>query len=145
MADYCTIADVRALLVPGHGIDDQIGKPVNATVTTWITRVTNQVNVALSGAGTTLPVTDTDLLGDLALLVSREVAYQIMVVRGGISDPKTKPLWASWHDEFRAFLEDLESGETASSASPSSYTMNAPDSPDSSVNPVFTRDQARNW
>src|SRR5689334_20145716 len=99
---YGVVDDVRGVLPNDQKIDNQTGRPTSTGVTTMIARVSAQVDVAISGAGGAVPVTDATLLDAIKLYVSREVAWQIMVTRSVVTDSKTKPLWYSWHDEFLA-------------------------------------------
>jgi hypothetical protein len=101
MADYCTPADVRARMIEGGLIDEQIKKgPKPETITNEIALVTNQVNVAFKSADITLPITDTDVLGLLKLKCSREVVYQVMTMRGAAIRDDVEPFYAGWHKEF---------------------------------------------
>lgn len=128
MANYGTVDEVRVLLPPGQRINDQTGYPTGPTSLTVLTRTSNEVNVAFASVGVSLPITDTDLLGDISQKVTREVVYQIVSMRGGIVDKDTVTRIDLWHKEFLAFLAEIKAGNygstaTASGGSAWSYTQ----------------------
>jgi len=141
MADYTTIASVRAVMPEGVKIDD-----VDATkVTEMISKVTNRVNVALSIGNVDLPVVDPDLLGDLDLLCRFTVAAMYMSsIRGGMAyDPKQLPEWKNWIKAFEAALVLMRAGTYTGTVSteggPESYTMDAEENADDeTIQPKFT-------
>lgn len=142
MADYTTIAAVRGVMPEGV----KIGDVDAAKVIEIIGKVTNRVNVALALGNVDLPVSDSDLLGDLDLLCRFEVAALYMSsMRGGMSeDPKAVPGWKAWLKNFEDAIILMRDGKyTASvgtSGGPESHTMNAEeDETDESLDPKFTR------
>lgn len=139
MADYCTLTDVRGWIPAGGTVDDQANLPPSAsTLSGWITSYSKAIDSVLGVSG---GVNETERR---RILLGRELAYQVLAVRGALS--KDDPLYVGWHEEFQAFISPTAAEAAASvTVQASSYTMNSPDNPDSSVNPVFTRDQAREW
>lgn len=139
MADYCTITDVRGWIPAGGTIDDQANMPpTSLTVSGWITSFSAAIDSLLGASG---GANETEWR---RILLGRELAYQVMAVR--TNNAVNDPLYLGWHEEFVAFISPSAAEAAASITVPaSSYTMNAPDVPDSSVNPVFTRDQAHEW
>jgi len=152
MADYFAISDVDGWLPVGNKLDQQTGEPTRKLVEEeWIPGYTNDINVSVKLGGGTVPVTDTDWLGRFNVRAARDCAYQVMVKRNASRDEKIPAEYLKWHEEYMDMLKKLEEkaianlSTSSTGAIASSYTMNAPDNPDSSVNPVFTRDQAHNW
>lgn len=147
MADYTTIALMRGLLPKGVKIDDSTTDPPSAATVTGqiIPGITGETNVALARAGVGIPIdpSQTALLAFLQQLNTREGVYQVLVQRGVAEDPKFKPLWQSWHDEYRKLIEETEEllASFLSLDLPWSYTMDADtEDPTDSRNPIFIKD-----
>lgn len=139
MADYTDVSSVRAVLPNEVPLDDTTSVPSVATANLWIAQVTNQVNIAFKAGGASLPiaVTETDILGALKLVCAREVAYQVMVTRGAVEDPKNKPLWTGYHEEYEEMLEKIEEGKWMASLVGSSKISLA----ETDNDPRFERDR----
>lgn len=127
---YTTLSEVRNV-IPSIQINEQ-SLPSHAIVTTWLTYVDGQVNLALSESGTTLPLdatADVDLLNALKLICAREVAYQVLTSRGATGSGEGRPYWAGWHEEFMEMLDKIREGsylkERGVAGGPSSFTMGA--------------------
>jgi len=145
VAGYCDIDDVRQWMPGGQSIDQQTGNPTAPTVIEWIDQVANQVNAAFKEGGASVPPGDVDVLGDLKLKCARELAYQVMTVRGAIGDDDTVPLFREWHEDFKKLLELIAAGEygatTGDTDVPWSHTRDADTAdPSDDRNPVFTKD-----
>jgi len=150
---YCTLDDVVALLPEGFKVDDSTTKPTSAQVTTWILRAGAQVDVAIVGGGGAAPAAG-DLALDMAVLVSREVAYQCWSTRTRTFQPtnssntsSAKTDYQRWHEEFLERLAKLNPDATAASSSVSdaglvwAFTQDADETdPSDSKNPSFTKD-----
>jgi len=101
-----------------------------------IVDTTNQIDVAFGAAGTTLPITDSKVLGLLGIRAAREVAYQCMTVRGVYATDQQPPLWTGWHKEFEEMLKAIADGTIVSVTSGTiKPSLGVPDQ-----EPAFTRD-----
>lgn len=147
MADYATLASVRAALPDDQTINDQTGRPVSATVTEWIQDTTGQVNAALTGAGIDTTTLTADQTRVCKVRCTREVVWQVMTNRGGAeSNPeKPGPGWRAWHKEFEDFLKAIVDGKWPTAGAGAdlveSYLGNAEsDTGNSAIQPAITRE-----
>jgi len=144
VADYCAWTDAQGLLPKGTILSEE-SYPTKGTVDTFCTQVTNTVNVAFSGVGVLMPITDVDQLGRLKLACAKEVAYMVMVVRATNKEKNLEPFWESYHQDFVDLLTFIQEGNwpvtsTAASANlPSSRTMDAEgDETTAGIQPTMT-------
>lgn len=143
MANYTTIDRVRGRL-PNNIPLNEGSYPTKATAETWLTLIDNRVNVAWEQGGAVLPISDADQLGNLDWLCAGEAVYQVMVTRGAVVDPKNKPEWAKFHDEFEAALQMMRDGDFADAVTsaanlPWSPTMDADTADDTAKLPAFEK------
>lgn len=142
MADYCTSADVLPHLPQGSDITDET-YPKSDVIDSWVTQTSNRVNVAFKKASITLPITDTDQLGELKMITSQYVAWMILMRRERQYDRDHVPYWLDWETQFNDLIEKIESNgwviPSTSASLPSSRTMNAEgDETTPGIQPTFT-------
>ena len=126
---YTNVDRVNALL-PGDKTITIESDPDLSEVERWIENVEGKLNVALVDGGHTSPATDAKQLAAFDLLCARDVAWQAMMVNGGV-DAKHP-----YHTDFEAALGMIADGGMPSAAdeagSPWAHTMDADTSSDSS-------------
>ena len=126
---YATLAAVQKLM-PGDMILGSGTDPSASDAEAMIVDTTNQIDAAFGTAGTTLPITDSKVLGLLGIRAAREVAYQCMTVRGVYATDQQPPLWTKWHTEFEEMLKGIAKGDIVDTAIvgggvPWGYTMDS--------------------
>lgn len=145
MATYTSIGKVEAVLGPDIPIDE-LSEPTRAQVLLWIPDVSGVAASSLVSGGSSLPITDAELLARLDLLCAREVGYQVMATRGAAGKDDQETVYDRWHKEFMETMEIFATpGEVtapgSTGGSPSSYTMDAPSDTDLTINALFTKRQ----
>lgn len=142
MANYVAVADVQALLPETLQLSDE-SFPTQAQVTVWCGDISSILNVEFGAAGVTLPISDTDQLANLKRYSAKKLVYDILSLRTTNRDPKLKPYWETFNDEWDALIKFIRDGmwpkPSGSSGLPSSRTMDAEgDTETPGIQPVFT-------
>lgn len=139
MANYFDVAAIQEL-APAPVVMDELSQPKIAAVNNLITRITNQVNVALVMGGVALPISvgEVDFLGNLKLICAREAVFQIMATRGlKAGSQAEEPLWKTWHKDYQDALTRWSKTSPLASAS----TANVPSGTKELTDPWFDRDK----
>ncbi len=132
---YADIADVNGLIAKFP--PSATSAPTTTQATALITEIDNEVNVALSSVGVTVPVTaPAYFLGWLGLVVSYGAAAAILKsMFPASSGPAETPAYSFWEKRYQEALKQIRSGDaipdeiTAGGlyAAPSTYFTRNPD------------------
>ena len=143
---YGTVDQVQAVLPSDVSIDTSTTlRPNRAEVSIWCTRATARVDVALRQGGKDAPLTNADDIAAATAITVYYVAYQVLVVRVGVSDNKNAE-WLQWKKDFEEMLKAMVAGTWTSTytdaSKPWSATMDAVTEPtEAGLAPLVTKEK----
>lgn len=105
---YCTEAQVEAKI---QQLVDTTTTPTAAETQGFIDETTGELNIYLTNAGVSLPVSDANLLLMLQKYCSYESAYQVLVTFfGNVIDVENSQA-DYYHQQYLSFLEELKNNK----------------------------------